>query len=80
MATLQSIKSIFYIRYRLGDRPYRRSLGITSREDAEDTRKQVEVSLYRIKVNLIQLPPPVEDVPLFPQRLEQPLATVRLRL
>jgi integrase len=65
MATLQSINNVFYIRFRFDGRPYRRSLGITVREDAEDTRKQVEVNLHRIKVNLIPPPPPDADVALY---------------
>ena len=65
MATLQSIKNVFYIRFRIDGRPYRRSLGIASRDDAEDMRKQVEVNLHRIKVNLIPPPPPGADVTLY---------------
>jgi len=65
MATLQSIKNVFHIRFRFNGQPYRRSLGIAVREDAEDTRKQVEVNLHRINVGLIPPPPPGVDVPLY---------------
>jgi len=44
MATLQSINNVFHIRFRFDGHPYRRSLGIVVRDDAEDTRKQVEVN------------------------------------
>ena len=49
MATLQTINNAFYIRFRFGGRPYRRSLGTVGRDEAENTRMQVDVNLHRIK-------------------------------
>jgi len=65
MATLQPINNAFYIRFRFGGRPYRRTLGMVARDEAENTKKQVEVNLHRIKVGLIPPPPPGADVPLY---------------
>src|SRR5205823_1147802 len=65
MATLQLIKNAFHIRFRFGGRPFRRSLGTVGRDEAENTRMQVEVNLYRIKVGVIPPPPHEADVPLY---------------
>ncbi|MBI1830958.1 MAG: site-specific integrase [Planctomycetes bacterium] len=65
MATLQLIKNAFHIRFRFGSRPFRRSLGTVGRDEAENTRMQVEVNLHRIKVGVIPPPPHEADVPLY---------------
>src|ERR1022692_2288111 len=87
MATLQPIKNAFYIRFRFEGRPFRRSLGMVGREEAENTRMQVEVNLHRIKVGVIPPPPPGADVLLYvltggkegskPPEAEQPVQSVQ---
>lgn len=65
MASLQFIKKVCHIRFRLAGKPYRRSLGITDEDEAQDRKKQVEITLHRIEVGLIPPPPPGADVPLY---------------
>lgn len=62
MASLQKIKSRFYIRFRFGRRPFRCSLETTDRTEAEIARKQVELTLHRIKAGMLAPPPVGADV------------------
>jgi integrase len=62
MASLQQINGVFYIRFRFGGMPFRRSLGTDNPQDAESLLKQVEVNLHRINVGIIPIPPAEADV------------------
>lgn len=65
MATLQRIRDSYYVRFRYAGRPYRRSLDTSVTEEADAAKRQVEVTLHRIKVGLIPPPPPGADVALY---------------
>lgn len=65
MASLQKIGSTFYVRFRFGGEPYRRSLEVTAEGEAEAARMQVELTLHRIKIGVIPLPPVGADVALY---------------
>lgn len=65
MASLQQIKDRFYIRFRFAREAFRRSLEVTDRDEAEAVRKQVELTLHRIKTGVLPTPPPDADVALF---------------
>jgi hypothetical protein len=56
MASLQQIGSTFHVRFRFGGMAFRRSLETSYKDEAETARKQVEVTLHRIKTGV--LPPP----------------------
>ena len=63
IASLQEINGIFHLRFRYGGKPFRRSLGVDNRDDAESSRKQVEVNLHRIQTGIIEPPPATADIP-----------------
>ncbi len=62
MASLQQINGVFHVRFRLGGKPFRRSLGTGEHSEAESLRKQIEVNLHRINVGIIPVPPPDADI------------------
>ncbi|OAI46536.1 hypothetical protein AYO44_11135 [Planctomycetaceae bacterium SCGC AG-212-F19] len=65
MASLQKIGTNYYVRFRFGGKPFRRSLETTVWDEAEAIRKQVELTLHRINTRVLAPPPAGADVALF---------------
>ncbi len=65
MATLQKISDTFYIRFRYGGKPFRRSLQTAITQEAEAACKQVELTLHRINTGMMPSPTADMDAVLF---------------
>jgi integrase len=65
MASLQQINDNFYVRFRFGGKPIRRSLETSNFDEAEAARLQVELTLHRIKTGVQPAPPAEADLALY---------------
>jgi len=60
MASLGKKDGIFFVRFRLQGKEYKKSLKIRSKSDAEAARNLVELTIHRVKTGQIVCPPTVE--------------------
>jgi hypothetical protein len=60
MASLDLKNGTYVVRFRHGSRSYKQSLKTRSRADAEAALSMVKLTLHRLMVGLLQLPPDVD--------------------
>jgi len=60
MATIRQKNGIFHVRFRYGQRAYKKSLRTRESADAEAAKNLVEFTLFRLKTGQLQVPEGVD--------------------